>query len=86
MTPFQLYMRTQAYYERVKKDNIINIRTYNVVKNMFGGKDVEDFDDIFGVDKTTWLQPQDFASLEEYNKYLEREYLPYARERGLING
>lgn len=71
LTPFQLYIKTQAYYEKIKKDNIINIRTYNTVRNLFGDNGIEDFDDIFGVDKQNVLQPHDFGSVDEYLNYLK---------------
>ena len=47
---------------------------------------IETFDDIFGIESNEkyWLGIEDFDTVEEYNAYLEEFYVPWAKEKGVL--
>lgn len=80
MTPFQFYIRLEGYFEKVKKNNIVNLYTLNAIRNLFGDNGTITFDEIFNVDVQEWLTREDFESMEEYQEYLKTEYVPWMKE------
>lgn len=88
LTPFQWYLYNQAEIEKIKMQNIITLRQYNVVKNMFSSDvDIETWEDILGIEEEVkWKTPDEFDSWEEYKRYINEEYKPWAKARGLLDG
>ena len=91
MTPHELYIENQAYELRFRRDNVINLYTYNTIAGFLGGTTLN-YDELLGYKtlKDYKLKTMDDfrdengkLNTEEWNKYLIEVVRPAKKELGV---